>query len=91
MPVLEGPSLGVAFQNSLVCPLVNLHQPILVFLLVEIIDQPWGILKSKVCSTFFFFFFPFEEVNVFQNDGFVSITFQACKIMGCFSSSLSPG
>lgn len=56
MPVLEGPSLGVAFQNSLVCPLVNLHQPILVFLLVEIIDQPWGILKSKVCSTFFFFF-----------------------------------
>lgn len=90
MPVREGPRLGVALRNSLVCLLFNRHQHILVFLLVEIIGQPLGILKSKVCPTFFFSFL-FEEVNVFQDDGFVSITFQVCKVIGCFSSSLSPG
>lgn len=53
----EGPSRGVALQNSLVCPYkFNLHQHSLVFLLVEMIDQALGILKSKVCLYFFFLF-----------------------------------
>lgn len=50
----EAHGIGVALQNSLVHPLlIYSDKHTLVLLLVEIINQPLGILKSKVWYTFF--------------------------------------
>lgn len=83
----EAYSLGVALENSVVHPFLVYLDKHFNLPLVEIIEQPLDILKSKVWYTFFFLS---KKLMFFKIVVFVSAAIHVCKVMGRFSSSIPP-